>query len=91
MDIYTYMCMTNMYIYGHTCTHVYPCMSAYIDVYLYKYIHTHACMHARMCVICVCMYIYTCMYVFIQTDLYLPIYIPKCVFMSRHVHIYAHA
>ena len=41
--IYAYICMSNMCIYGHTYTHVCPCMSAYMHVPIY--IHTYAYMH----------------------------------------------
>ena len=70
MDIYTYICLSNMCVYGHIYTNVCLCMSAYILVPLYTYIHTH--MYAGMYVMCVCRYIYAgCLY----TDLCMSVHI----------------
>ena len=36
----TYISMSDMYIYAHTYTHVWPCMSAYIQINVCLCIHT---------------------------------------------------
>ena len=70
-----------MYLHTHLC----PCMSAYIHVYIC--IHTHVCMQACMYVICLCMYIYWCLSLY--THVCLLIYVPKCIhWYSIYVYTY---
>ena len=74
--IHTYVCLVCLFM--DICTHVFPCMSVYIQIYLHACIHVHTCMYEY---IYVCTCIDGCLYT------YLNIYID---ITCMHRHTYKH-